>query len=143
MGKLSKNDMEELREILSLGCDYSGTKEEISVLVYQTLEKMGSIDIRRADEIGLFDDKEFATLDDFIEIFWEKAVEEILNVVETQGDDESEEWKNLNEVTVGALIRRLQQEDNDAVVINCIEENIRVYSGRENEPGGRAVVMIC
>lgn len=43
-------------------------------------ERMGS-----ADEIGLTDDKEFATLDDFVRIFWEKAVEKILNVVETQG----------------------------------------------------------
>lgn len=42
--------------------------------------------MRCADEIGLTDDeKEFATLDDFIRIFWEKAVEKILNVVETQG----------------------------------------------------------
>lgn len=47
-------------------------------------EEMGSTDLRCADEIGLTDDKEFATLDDFIRIFWDKAVEKILNVVETQ-----------------------------------------------------------
>lgn len=42
--------------------------------------------MRSADEIGLTDgESEFATLDDFIAIFWDKAVEKILNVVETQG----------------------------------------------------------
>lgn len=40
--------------------------------------------MRTADEIGLVDGKEFATLDDFVRIFWEKAVEKILDIVETQ-----------------------------------------------------------
>ncbi|MCI8324891.1 MAG: hypothetical protein HFI54_14865 [Lachnospiraceae bacterium] len=88
MPKLSKKDMEELREHCSLGCDYSGTKEIVSELVYETLEAMGRIgmgtDLRSADEIGLTDGKEFTTLDDFVYIFWEKAAASILNVVETQ-----------------------------------------------------------
>lgn len=89
MGKLSKKDMEELRETCSLGCEYSGTEEIVSELVHDTLEEMDKSGMktimRSADEIGLTDDKEFATLDDFVRIFWEKAVEKILNVVETQG----------------------------------------------------------
>lgn len=38
--------------------------------------------------LGLVDSdrgEEFTTLDDFVRIFWDKAVEKILNVVETQG----------------------------------------------------------
>lgn len=90
MGKLSKKDMEELREICSLGCDYSGTEENVSEIVYETLEAMDKSGMktimRSADEIGLTDgENEFATLDDFVRIFWEKAVEGILNVVESQG----------------------------------------------------------
>ena len=89
MGKLSKKDMEELRETCSLGCEYSGTEEIVSEIVYETLETMDKsgmkTDTRCADEIGLTDEREFATLDDFVRIFWEKAVEKILNVVETQG----------------------------------------------------------
>lgn len=89
MGKLNKKDMEELREFCSLGCEYSGTEEMVSELVHETLETMDKSGMktimREADEIGLTDDKEFATLDDFVRIFWGKAVEKILNVVETQG----------------------------------------------------------
>ncbi|MCI8483482.1 MAG: hypothetical protein HFH41_03980 [Lachnospiraceae bacterium] len=89
MGKLSKKDMEELREFCSLECEYSGTEEMVSEIVHDTLESMDKSGMktitRKADEIGLTDDKEFATLDDFIRIFWEKAVEAILNVVSTQG----------------------------------------------------------
>lgn len=86
MGRLSKRDMEELRELCSLGCDYSGTEEIVSDLVHETLTEMGGTDLRSADEIGLTDgESEFATLDDFITVFWDKSVEKILNVVETQG----------------------------------------------------------
>ena len=86
MGRLSKRDMEELRELCSLGCDYSGTEEIVSDTVHETLTEIGGTDLRSADEICLTDgESEFATLDDFIAIFWDKAVEKILNVVETQG----------------------------------------------------------
>jgi PDZ domain-containing secreted protein len=73
---------------LSLGCEYSGTEEVVSEIVYETLESMDKSGMktamRTADEIGLVDGKEFATLDDFVRIFWEKAVEKILDIVETQ-----------------------------------------------------------
>lgn len=88
MGKLSKKDIEEMREFCSLGCEYSGTEEVVSEIVYETLESMDKSGMktvmRTADEIGLVDGKEFATLDDFVRIFWEKAVEKILDIVETQ-----------------------------------------------------------
>ena len=88
MGKLSKKDIEEMREFCSLVCEYSGTEEVVSEIVYETLESMDKLGMktamRTADEIGLVDGKEFATLDDFVRIFWEKAVEKILDIVETQ-----------------------------------------------------------
>ena len=88
MGKLSKKDIEEMREFCSLGCEYSGTEEVVSEIVYETLESMDKSGMktvmRTADEIGLVDGKEFATLDDFVRIFCEKAVEKILDIVETQ-----------------------------------------------------------
>lgn len=83
MGKLSKRNMEELREHCSLGCEYSGTEEMVSEIVTEVLTELGS-DLTCGDEIGLTNDEEFATLDDFVRAFWEKAVEAILNVVETQ-----------------------------------------------------------
>jgi len=89
MGKLSEKDMEELREVLSFGCEYSGTEETVSEIVCETLEAMDEsgmkTEMRSANEIGLTDGKEFATLDDFIHIFWNIAVEKILSVTETQG----------------------------------------------------------
>ena len=85
MAKLSKKDMEELRETCSYGCEYSATRDAVQVIVYETLEELGGTDLRYADEIGLTDgDNEFSTLDDFVPVFWDKAVEKILNVVSTQ-----------------------------------------------------------
>lgn len=84
MGRLSKKDMEELREYCSLGCEYSGAEEIVGEMVTEVLEELGS-DLTCGDEIGLTNDEEFATLDDFVRVFWEKAVGSILNVVETQG----------------------------------------------------------
>ena len=84
MSKLTKQDMEELRECCSYDCEYSGTEDIVQEITAETLEELGS-DTRCPDEVGLEDDKyEFATLDDFLRIFWDKAVERILNVVESQ-----------------------------------------------------------
>lgn len=84
MSKLSKSEMEELREICSMGCEYSGTSEIVSDLVEETLEEIGGTDLRGSDEIGLTDgEDEFTTLQNFIDVFWEKTVDKILNVVET------------------------------------------------------------
>ena len=86
MARLSKKDMKELREFCSLGCDYSGTEEIMNELITDTLHELCSIEYLRPDEIELNIDDEFiSTLDEFVREFWEKAVEAILNVVETQG----------------------------------------------------------
>ncbi len=54
-----------------------------------------------------------------------------------------DEYKNQNEVTVDEMIDILCRQDKNAIVINRYEENIKVYPGRENKPGGRKVLMIC
>lgn len=87
MGKLSRRDMEELREACSYGCGYTDTEEVVKDITAQVLEELDS-DTTYGDEVGLVDSdrgEEFTTLDDFVRIFWDKAVEKILNVVETQG----------------------------------------------------------
>lgn len=84
MSKLTKQDMEELRECCSYDCEYSGTEDIVQEIKAETLEELGS-NTRCPDEVGLEDDiHEFATLDDFLRIFWDKAAERILNVVESQ-----------------------------------------------------------
>ena len=85
MSKLSEQDIEELKEFLTLGaCEYSGIEEVVSDLVYETLQKFPTT-CYYVDEIGLIDsEEEFAELDEFIFEFWNKAIEKILNVVSTQ-----------------------------------------------------------
>ena len=85
MGKLSKKDMEELREFCSLGCEYSGTEEMVNDLTGEILKSFGTS--YSADEIAMYAEagNDICTLQTFVEEFWERAVEKILNVVETQG----------------------------------------------------------
>lgn len=84
MGKMSKKDMEELREFLNLGCDYAGTEEVVMETADAALKELGS-------ELGyeclyITDDEDLVIeLEYFIRAFYEKTVENILNVVETQG----------------------------------------------------------
>ncbi|MBA4698499.1 MAG: hypothetical protein H2212_03615 [Ruminococcus sp.] len=54
-----------------------------------------------------------------------------------------EEWKNPNQVTVSDLIHTLQKLKPESIVLNGQEENIRVYPGKENKPGGKEIVMLC
>lgn len=87
MGKLSRRDMEELREACSYDCGYTDTEEVVKDITAQVLEELDS-DTTYGDEVGLVDSdrgEEFTTLDEFVRIFWDKAAEKILNVVESQG----------------------------------------------------------
>jgi hypothetical protein len=54
-----------------------------------------------------------------------------------------DEYKNPDEVTVGELLEVLCRQDKKAIVHNGYEENIRIYPGSENKPGGRKILMIC
>lgn len=85
MGKISKKTIENLREFMNRGCEYSGTQEIVNDLMNESLRKMGA-EIIQADDVGLidWDDETIGTLDEFANIFWDKAVEKILNVLETE-----------------------------------------------------------
>ena len=84
MAKISTETIDNLREFMNRGNGYSGTQEVIDDLVYETLRQLGLM-YPSIDEIGLTDGyNEFATVGDFVNLFWDKAVEEILNVLETE-----------------------------------------------------------
>lgn len=86
MSKIPDGAVSNIKDILSRGCDYAGTQEIVNEMVEETLSECG-IEIFGADCIGLNDgEKDFETLDVFVNIFWDKATEAIMNVVE------SEEW---------------------------------------------------
>lgn len=61
MAKISKKTIEELEDILNRGCDYADTQTVVD-----------------------WDDKPICTAEEFANIFWDKAVEGILNVLKTQ-----------------------------------------------------------
>ena len=42
MAKLSQTDIEELKDILSLGCDYADTKTVIHEVADKTLQELGA-----------------------------------------------------------------------------------------------------
>lgn len=85
MAKISKKTIENLREFMNRGCEYSGTQEVVNDLMNESLRKMGA-KIIQADDVALidWDDETIGTLDDFANTFWDNAVEKILNVLETE-----------------------------------------------------------
>ena len=83
MGKLSKKDMEELKDIFSLGCEYADTKTVVHETADKTLEVMG-IDL--GIECMLVVDGEYdgaVPLEEFVDKFYSKMIEKVLNVVST------------------------------------------------------------
>ena len=53
-------------------------------MVYETLREIGTAS-PYGDEVSLFDgDDQFSTVGEFANLFWDKAVEKILNVLETE-----------------------------------------------------------
>ena len=84
MAKISKKTINNLREFLDRGCDYAGTQEIVDDLVHETLEAIGT-EYPYGDEISLFDgDDQFSSVEEFANLFWDKAVECILNVIATE-----------------------------------------------------------
>lgn len=84
MAKLTEKDMEEIKDILSLGCDYADTKTVVHETADDTLRDMGiDLDI----ECMLVVDGEYEDsigLDEFVDKFYSNMIEKILNVVATQ-----------------------------------------------------------
>ena len=85
MSKISKKTISDLEEFFDRGCDYSGTQEIVDGLVHETLKEIGT-EYPHGDEISLFDgDEQFGTVEEFANIFWDKSIEKILNVLRTEG----------------------------------------------------------
>ncbi len=84
MSKIYKKTINNLEEFLSRGCDYAGTQETVDEMVHETLKEIGT-EYPYGDEISLFDgDDQFSTVGEFANIFWDKAVERIINVLKTE-----------------------------------------------------------
>lgn len=84
MAKISKRTINNLEEFLDRGCEYSGTQEIVDDLAHETLEEIGT-EFPYGDEVNLYDgDNIFSSVEEFANIFWDKAVEKILNVLKTE-----------------------------------------------------------
>lgn len=84
MAKISKKIIDNLREFMDRGCEYAGTQDVVNDITTEILSDLGSI-YPYSDEIGLIDaDGEFNTIDNFANMFWDKAVIAFLNVLATE-----------------------------------------------------------
>lgn len=85
MAKISKQTINNLKEFMDRGCEYSGTQDIVNDLMDESLREMGA-KIIQADDVTLtdWDEDTIGMLDDFANIFWDKAVEKILNVLKTE-----------------------------------------------------------
>ena len=84
MSKILKKTINNLEEFLNRGCEYSGTQEIVDELVHETLKEIGT-QYPYGEDISLFDgDDQFSSVEEFANIFWDKAVEGILNVLRTE-----------------------------------------------------------
>ena len=84
MAKLSQTDIEELKDILSLGCDYADTKTVIHEVADKTLQELGA-DL--GIECMLITDGEYEGdigLEKFVDKFYSNVIQNVLNVVATQ-----------------------------------------------------------
>ena len=82
-----ENMIEKLREFFDRGCEYSGTQEQIDDWTQETIKELDSKTTSYFDDclITNYDGSEIlGGLDDFVNIFWDKAIEGILNVVVTE-----------------------------------------------------------
>lgn len=84
MAKIQAKTINNLREFMDRRNDYAGTQEIVNDLVYDTLKELGT-EYPYGDEVSLFDgDDQFSTVEDFANLFWDNAVELILNVLITE-----------------------------------------------------------
>ena len=84
MSRLSKKDIEELRDFFSLGCDYADTRTVVHETADRTLQEMG-VDL--GIECMLVIDGEYEdsiALEDFVEMFYSNIIQNVMNVIETQ-----------------------------------------------------------
>ena len=84
MSKLSKKDLQELRDIFSLGCDYADTETVEHETADKTLQDMG-IDL--GIECMIITDGEYedsVDLEEFVDKFYSNIIENVMNVISTQ-----------------------------------------------------------
>lgn len=83
MAKISKETIENLREELSRGCDYMGTQEVVHETFLESIEELGGVG--DWDEMAAEDlEGQMCVLQSLFEIFYDKTVEKILNVLESE-----------------------------------------------------------
>lgn len=85
MAKISKKTIENLREFLNRGCEYGGTQEVVTEIANEALRENGC-EICQCDDATIidWDDDAICNVEEFANIFWDKAVEKILNVLATE-----------------------------------------------------------
>jgi hypothetical protein len=87
MAKISKKVIDNLREFMDRDCEYAGTQDVVNDITTEILSDLGSR-YPYSDEIGLIDaDGEFNTIDNFANMFWDRAVIAFLNVLATEDVD--------------------------------------------------------
>lgn len=82
-----ENMIERLREFFDRGCGYSGTQEQLNDWIQESIKELDPKTTSCFDDcmITNYDGSELlGGLDDFVNIFWDKAIEGILNVVATE-----------------------------------------------------------
>lgn len=72
-------------EILNRGCDYAATQEVVTEIANEALKESGC-ELCQCDDAMVvdWDGDEVCNVEDFANIFWDKAVEKILNVLATE-----------------------------------------------------------
>lgn len=109
MGKLTKKDMEEIRDTLSLGCEYADTKTVIHEIADKTLSDMGmDLGIECMSIVEGCGENDIE-LEDFVDNFYTAVIEDVLNVVETQ---ESEDTEYIPEKIKDLLERAAEEIEN-------------------------------
>lgn len=85
MAKISKKTMENLEDILNRGCDYAATQEVVTEIANEALKESGC-ELCQCDDAMVvdWDGDEVCDVEEFANIFWDKAVEKILNVLATE-----------------------------------------------------------
>ena len=85
MAKISEETIESLSEILSRGCEYAATQDVVKEIADEALKEVGCEECQSDDATIMdWDDDTICTVDDFANIFWDKAVENFLNVLSTE-----------------------------------------------------------
>lgn len=109
MGKLTKKDIEEIRDILSLDCEYADTKTVIHETADKTLSDMGiDLGIECMSVVEGCGENDIE-LEDFVDNFYTAIIEDVLNVVETQ---ESEDTEHIPEKIKDLLERAAEEIEN-------------------------------